>query len=129
MKAIGFTGTQVGMSKKQKDILRLLLLEASEFHHGDCIGADAEADEIARGLNIPVVIHPPNNPSKRAFCAQPGDQVIRPLHYLDRNREIVEATHELIGAPRTDQEELRSGTWSTIRYARKKGKKVIILPR
>ena len=38
---------------------------------------------------------------------------------LVRNHKIVGAVHLLIATPKTDKEELRSGTWATIRYAKK----------
>ena len=47
--------------------------------------------------------------------------------YLERNRDIVDACDILIACPRTLKEELRSGTWATVRYARKVGKPVAIL--
>jgi hypothetical protein len=126
---IGFTGTQVGMSERQKKQLRLELTTATEFHHGDCIGADAEADEIARSMGIPIIIHPPSDPKKRARCRQPGDKVHRTLPYLDRNKMIVASTERLIAAPKAMEEELRSGTWSTVRYARKINHPVKLLRR
>ncbi len=46
---------------------------------------------------------------------------------LDRNRDIVAAVSILIAAPETDIEEQRSGTWATVRYARKKGIPVVIV--
>lgn len=48
---------------------------------------------------------------------------------LARNRRIVAAVDVLIAAPETDREELRSGTWATIRYARAAGKPVVMLSR
>lgn len=131
MSRIGFTGTRVGMSGFQEIVLRdFLINEADELHHGDCIGADAEADAIARQLNIPIIIHPPIDPRKRANCYQPGDRIWAEQDYLTRNRDIVDNTDELIAAPRDhEHEELHSGTWSTIRYAQRRGKKVTILVR
>ena len=39
---IGFTGTRDGMSIRQLVVLRTQFAKhATEFHHGDCIGADA----------------------------------------------------------------------------------------
>ena len=38
---------------------------------------------------------------------------------LDRNHDIVERCDLLIATPHTVEEQLRSGTWATIRYARK----------
>jgi hypothetical protein len=39
----------------------------------------------------------------------------------------VDATGWLLAAPRTKTEEQRSGTWATIRYARKLGRQVCLL--
>lgn len=116
---IGFTGTRDGMSESQKQALRVALGSASEFHHGDCIGADAEADAIARQLGIAVVIHPPTDSSRRAFCVRPGDVVRAPRPFIERNHAIVDESQQLIAAPKSDVEALRSGTWATVRYARR----------
>ena len=128
---IGFTGNQEGMSKNQTEGLRRELekLQATELHHGDCIGADAEADQIARELGLSVVIHPPNNPNKRAWCARLGDIEYEEKPYLVRNHDIVDAVDVMFAAPKTMTEELRSGTWATIRYARKKHLNIYILVR
>lgn len=128
---IGFTGTQKGMSQRQlSGLTRLILsLKMIEFHHGDCIGADSEAHDIVRNMskNTKIVIHPPSNSSKRAF--KEGDVIRYALPYLERNMQIVQETRLLIAAPSSLQEELRSGTWATIRYARKTGQPVLILDR
>jgi predicted Rossmann fold nucleotide-binding protein DprA/Smf involved in DNA uptake len=50
-------------------------------------------------------------------------------HELERNHLIVAACDVLNAAPLQDEEILRSGTWATIRYARKAGKTVIQLKR
>jgi len=42
-----------------------------------------------------------------------------PRGYLDRNTDIVKHSHILIGCPSTLNEVLRSGTWATIRRARR----------
>jgi hypothetical protein len=106
-------------------------LYAVEFHHGDCVGADAEADDlIAQIGGCKIVIHPPDNPRKRAFKTRyPGRIVLPAKPYLMRNHDIVDATDILIAAPKTNEEELRSGTWATIRYAMKQGKEVLKLHR
>lgn len=131
---IGFTGTQRGMSADQKAGLRAVLIHCLsqndlEFHHGDCIGSDEESGDIARSLSIPLVIHPPIIESKRAFSNRDGDVVLDPKPYLERDRHIVDVSHFVIGAPYTNVEVRRSGTWYTIRYATRCGRPVTLLPR
>ena len=125
---IGFTGTQTGMTHMQKRVFERLLHQfgCTEFHHGDCIGADSDAHKIARTLAVPwIVIHPPTDPRKRAFCKA---NLVRPEKaYILRNHDIVNDTDTLIATPKEDTEQLRSGTWATIRYANKTGKRVIII--
>lgn len=129
MLQIGFTGTQRGMTPPQRaTFLRLLqeLRGPHTLHHGDCIGADAEAHDCVKSLGWRVVIHPPIVGVKRAHCI--GDEVAAALPYLIRNRVIVDETVLLISTPGEVDEQLRSGTWSAIRYARSRSKQVIIDP-
>jgi hypothetical protein len=130
MATIGFTGTQKGMTDAQKETLRRLLDGgAGEFHHGDCIGADSEAHDIAQECGYATIIHPPTNPSKRAWCEVPKHMMRPEKPYLARNQDIVRESASLIAAPLQAEEEPRSGTWSTVRFARKLGKPVfLILP-
>jgi hypothetical protein len=118
---IGFTGTRKGMTREQLDVVEFILRRnqgpSDEFHHGDCLGADAEADKIAHSVGIPVIIHPPTEKKERAFC-QLAQQVLRPKPYIQRNHDIVDAVEMLIATPRQFDEVARSGTWATIRYAR-----------
>ena len=131
---IGFTGTREGMSEHQKETLRMVLTaavlqgDAVYFHHGDCKGADAEAHDIALAVGCEVIIHPPRKRIMRAYC-QGAREVLPPQEYLERDRCIVDSTIGLIGAPKSNKEEQRSGTWYTIRYARKMNKRVILLER
>ena len=142
---IGFTGTRAGMSARQKRGLAVLLSatslafqhgDAVEFHHGDCVGADAQADIICRHLMIRRVLHPGNVEHARAHSERRADvanqpellEVREPAPPLLRNRTIVEQGLELlIAAPRERAEQLRSGTWATVRYAREEGIPVLIL--
>ena len=124
---LGFTGTRDGMSLKQFGAITALLQEAkpSEVHHGGCKGADAGFHAVARKLGIKIVLHPPvSTVSQVIFTA---DEVRKPKPYLTRNREIVNEVEGLIACPVQKQEVLRSGTWATIRYARKKGVPVNII--
>jgi hypothetical protein len=87
------------MSEKQRSSLRQVLAGffadgARVFRHRDCIGADAQPHVIAKATGFRVVIHPPSDGSKRAFCQ--GDAVLTPRPYLVRNRRIVDASSVLI---------------------------------
>lgn len=128
MKAAGFTGTQQGMTAEQRKVLEawLGLYKVTEFHHGDCIGADAQAHMLALSKRLVVCIHPPKDDRKRAFVVD-YQFAFPALPYLERNRKIVDETDCLIAAPRQLHEVLRSGTWSTVRYARKLGREVIVI--
>lgn len=128
---IGFTGTQGQMTSNQVlQVIRLLEnLKPSEVHHGDCVGSDAFFHKLVR-QTLPqtlIVIHPPFDPKKRAFCE--GDLILEAKPYLERNHDIVNQTSALIATPKTQHEVLRSGTWATIRTAKKLNKNLyIVLP-
>jgi len=125
---VGFTGTQIGMTDEQLTELIYILTAGFEpgtqFHHGKCLGADKEAYTVAKRLNYKTVGHPPINQSKMALCDD--DEEREPAEYLVRNHNIVDETELLVACPK-GPEELRSGTWATIRYAAKVGKLTIII--
>ena len=126
---VGFTGTQSAINQYQIDVLTKVLTSlksrgANEFHNGDCIGADAEASKIAKNLGYKIIIHPPLNSVKRAWSDY--DDARPAKEYLERNHDIVDETDIMIGTPK-GLEELRSGTWATIRYAKKQGKDIVII--
>jgi hypothetical protein len=116
------------MTPGQSEAVRELLarLKLTELHHGDCVGADAEAHEIARSLGAVVIVHPPIDVSRRAFCS--ADKLLPPAPYLERNQAIVDSVRILVAAPAQEKEILRSGTWATVRYARRCGVPVTIVP-
>ena len=128
---VGFTGTQNGMTEKQLIMLQGLLSNGcDEFHHGDCVGADAQAHRLVTDMDKspPIFIHPPKDDSKRAFCPTLDERMCEPEEYLKRNHHIVDECDALIATPATNQEVIRSGTWATVRYARTQGKFVTIIP-
>lgn len=127
---VGFTGTRLGMSQHQKEqfVIKLYELEMHEFHHGDCIGADAEAHDIVREFfpNVKIIVHPPSKTKTQAF--RKGDESRISAPYIARDKDIVNESEYMIGTPHCE-EIIRSGTWTTIRYARKIGKPHIVLER
>ena len=130
LNAIGFSGTKKGMTPDQKcclarELQRLAKAGATEFHHGDCVGADDEAHDLAVAAGMEVITPPPINTSGRAW--RQADRTHKPMKYLARNHVIAETTDRLIACPFQYQEILRSGTWATVRYARKAGRSVLII--
>ncbi len=116
-----YPGTRHGATADQlvKLIETLYKIGATEIHHGDCIGVDEQAHNVARELFLNIVIHPPQVDVKRAFCEGKKVTVLEPLPYLDRNKQIVNETDLLIALPGQVEEQLRSGTWATVRYAQR----------
>ena len=83
------------MTEAQRKVLRALLLPGfGKLHHGDAVGADAEAHDIAVALGRGVVIHPASLPERRAFKSAPC--LRSPKAPFTRNKIIVRETSVLI---------------------------------
>lgn len=129
---VGFTGTQGLLTNYQYDTLGAkfedLLVE--EFHHGGCIGADYSAHHLFLQIHPTAIIHVhwcdiKDKQAKLKGFFVPYDE----LPPLERNHVIVNTIDVLFAAPMQEKEVLRSGTWATIRYAKKKKVPVIMLSR
>ncbi len=140
---LGFTGTRNCMTPEQRSAFRSLLTELPsvlEFHHGDCRGSDWDACRLylvyaQQFDDASVVVHPPDYGGHRAFCMEKVENyglrlvIEKPKPFLDRNRDIVDASELMVACPAESTEQQRGGTWSTVRYARKVGRElVVILP-
>jgi hypothetical protein len=125
---IAFTGSRQGMTPEQKITFSRLLYEvgAQLLIHGDCIGADADAHGLAMEAGAEVWKRPCNIETQRAF-SEGGEIVAKPEDPLSRNKKIVDDGEQLIACPASFQEELRSGTWSTIRYAKRNNCMITII--
>lgn len=116
---LGVTGTRHGRPDAIEKLFKFLCNHSvSEFHHGDCFGWDEEAFDVCSHYGIKTVAHPPTKSDHRAFTQ--SDVVLPQKAYLDRNKDIVNSIDFLIAAP-DGPERHRSGTWSTVRYAKKVG--------
>lgn len=130
---LGVTGTHHGMSAPQRATFAALVLAMpvlSSVHHGGCVGADTECDDIVR-VAKPSVVHHVHLGEKTEWPGVPpqGFPVVTPIRHrpptwvyprttnLVRNRRIVSLVEVLIGFPHLSVEERRSGTWATIRWA------------
>lgn len=124
---VGFTGTRDGMTPAQKATVASLLERVAPrwCHHGDCVGADADFHHLAKAAGSAVMIHPPSDPKLRAGLV--GDDIAEEKPYLDRNRDIVNASSILIATPKEPTPQGKGGTWFTIGYARLQGKRVTIV--
>lgn len=139
MNNIGFTGSREGLTKPQQEALRGLLdafiasqaattpEDVPQFHHGDCVGADALSGDAAHAAGYAMYIHPPSIGTLRAYCANRYPATVYDAFpYLVRNKNIVDSTDILVATP-NGPETTRSGTWSTVRYARKKSKEIWVI--
>ena len=124
------------MSPFQKLILGRILDRYSPnfITHGGCIGADEEFHKMClsrktnKSISHYIMVFPSNLKDQQGNW-KGANYVCKGQDPLVRNQIIVDQSDILIAAPRSDNEEQRSGTWATIRYARKIGVPVIQLPR
>lgn len=124
MTAVGFSGSRHGCSSEQliwleEALSRDVSMGATELHHGDCIGADEVAHQLALNLGIKVVIHPPDKDILRAHCTGAvGVEIREPKPYKVRDGDIVRETLALYATPEGPFASYpRSGTWYTIHQA------------
>ncbi len=131
MKVMGFTGSRNGVTEAQRKALMWLILHhmPEAVHHGCCVGADAHFAAFcdSMGARPYMVGHPSDltdltSPEAVLAC----DLVHDRLPPLERNREIVDACELLVACP-DGPEQQKSGTWATIRYARKVGKQTHVI--
>lgn len=135
---MGFTGTRRGMTAAQKASFRSLMENKKPwaFDHGLCQGADTEAHLIVRevlgeGGQVEIYGHPGplGDWRQSVFLFEDCWHLAEHKPFLDRNHDIVNSVDVMVACPGESTEELRSGTWATIRYTLKRGKPLhLILP-
>lgn len=142
--SIGFTGTRLPLPSTQQIALVVVLADIIAewlvtglhgpryFHHGDCVGSDFYAARVMHEMKvtteprIKIVAHPTNIPHLRGFS--PYNDVIRDVKDpIVRNHDIVDESTILVATPGTMEEIARSGSWSTIRYARSLNREIRII--
>lgn len=131
---VGFTGTRDGATEEQLEEVEKILREQygkmpagpDFFHHGDCVGADYQAAQLAQCTGYKIIGHPPTNPKSR--CYFESDKETEPKSYLIRNQEIINFSDCLIACPKSHIEEPTGGTWWTVRHARGKIPVYLVLP-
>jgi hypothetical protein len=119
---IGFTGSRWGMGEVREPVVSYIVekLNPNKANHGMCAGADTEFHHIVRKVNDGTWIKgfPPTEQGK-FYVLSDCDELQEAKDYLDRDRDIVDESDVMIATPETEQEKQRSGTWYTIRYAKK----------
>lgn len=122
---VGFTGTRQGMTGEQKfEVARLLrYLNPSIVLHGCCVGADRIFHRIVlSSVSHTVVIEGFPGDNEQKTWAERNGVESNPIHpYLERNKIIAKRSDIMIVTPKGEKEELRSGTWATIRCRKKTG--------
>lgn len=126
--------------------LLMYSLIPGEFHHGCAEGADVEAHAViaqrkisltdprinkdkslALWGSVSIIIHPSKTSKGLIHCRRGDPVVLDSKPPLERNKDIVNAIDVLVTTPRLHTEELRSGTWATVRYARKMKRHIFIV--
>lgn len=131
---IAFTGTRQGMTDEQGGRFLALLERARArlgpciLHHGDCIGSDDDADMLAASIGLVRHIRPSTVAGTRAHTERRGALVVAPeAEPWMRDQWTVDAGWFLVATPKTFKVEERSGTWMTVRMARKAGKTAYVI--
>lgn len=133
MIVIGFTGTRWGMTPAQRAALALEVDRALDLdapwlaRHGMCVGSDEEFHNIVRPLPNGVIHGHPSNLSGMTARITDCDVLHEPKRPLARNVHIVAASTVMLAAPAEMTEQLRGGTWATIRMARRARKPLAIV--
>lgn len=130
---VGFTGTRFGMTPAQKDAVERLLrygqyAKVATVLHGSCQGVDTEAALIAAALDPRpkiVALPGPEGPWENPLAV--ADQRRPPKGHFARNRDIVGECDVLVVCPKEDERQPRGGTWYTYDYARKVGRRILLV--
>jgi hypothetical protein len=141
----GITGTRYLLSSPQLTSLDMVLLKLAAraeresctlaLHHGCCTGADEASHNIARTHGgIDIYGHPgidSHGFSPYRMPSTGGFSFIYPEKpYRTRNRDMVSVCCLLVACPahpEDDPRSERSGTWRTVRFARRACKNIIYI--
>ena len=141
--AISFTGSRHGCTAPQFAALTRHLEAVRENQisqtmtaiHGGCIGADRQFHDICRerlwGTAVRIVIHPASNVPKELTDWSDADELLPARSTREQNEAIVRAARGLLLAcpagVENDPGQLRSGTWQTVRMARRLGVGLVVV--
>jgi len=135
MTNFAFTGTRQGVTPEQhkalSDLVLSVLYDIDELRHGGAQGADSQFHAICvhHGVEERIHVYPSNIGGMKAALERLDGKAwtIHPAaDPIARNHLIVALSDHLIAAPH-GPEVVRSGTWSTIRYARRVRRPITIV--
>ncbi len=139
---VGAAATREGLSDEQKAAVfehfrqwMIYALSPPELHHGGEAHGDRDIHRAYRkvyGTAGRVVIYPASDQPPHLCDWSDADHVCEAAPSLQRNKDIVAAITEgsvLIACPRLKAQELRSGTWATVRAAERSRKGVLFFHR
>lgn len=141
MRNLGFTGTRNGLTDAQVATFTRLVGQCrpGHFFHGACVGADTDAARIVAGVlkgEVTITANPgkPAGGGPNEFLSREAMDL---SHYAEpakghfqRNRYIVDMCDALVACPWQDKRPAKGtggGTWYTVEYAEKVGKRVAII--
>ena len=129
---IGFTGTRGGLRTVQSDnLLRELVAlreKADVMDNGCCEGSDRIAWSMWRDLGGRFRLRPGDRDQwdwAQQACRR-EDELFAPVGYMERN-ELIARNPVVVATPAEDAEMQRSGTWATIRRARRAESYLILI--
>lgn len=130
---VGFTGARRLGTADYAQVVEIVkaLPEGARIVAGGCIGVDDYVSHIGHSTGRKVHIVLPSDRSRVASGWQDVCDTFEEMpagtDYRARNQRIVDLSDRLIAIPEHDEHDplsRRSGTWMTIRIARKAGKQV-----
>lgn len=127
--SVGFIGTTGGMTDKQIEQLRWLLIQIdpTEVHHRDGLGADAQFHGIVCSLGVPTILHPGSDNATRALC-NPFTRRFEPRDSDDRNQDMVNDSMIVIVAVKDGEiADCHSEAWDVMQKARETGCLIVLI--
>lgn len=126
---LSITGTRKGLTEAQFDVAKQFIIEddcIEVLHEGDCAGVDQQVTLMFQDIapEIWVVCHPAIRVGTRAYGEY--DEIREGKGPLIRDQDMVDEGDYLWAFP-CSEEIVRSGTWTTVRMARKKGIPITII--
>lgn len=120
---VAFTGSRKGPTQGQRNSIRRFIESFARedrdsiIIHGGAVGVDSAVHGIAMKAGLWVEIYP--GPHTSVDILETPAIIHKRAPYLERNHTMVDRCNWVIAVPYEAEEQVRSGTWATVRYARK----------